>query len=77
MKRQKWWNALLAVALAGQMTITAVPVYAADDAGDGTDTEAASAQIDPRLTNQCRTAMNCACGTHLPAQGLTGRTVPW
>ena len=52
MKRKKRWNALLAAALAGQMVITAVPVYAADDAADGTDVEAASAQIDPDASNK-------------------------
>lgn len=42
MKQKKRFNAVLALALAGQMAITAAPVYAADNTADNTDAGTAS-----------------------------------
>ena len=53
MRRKKRWNALLAVALAGQMTITAVPVYAAgSEEGIRDMAETKAGEIDPDASNK-------------------------
>ncbi len=53
MRRKKRWNALLAVALAGQMTITAVPVYAAgSEEGIRDMAETKAGKIDPDASNK-------------------------
>ena len=53
MRRKKRWNALLAVALAGQMTITAVPVYAAGtEEGIQDKAETSAEAVDPEASNK-------------------------
>lgn len=52
MKQKKRFNAVLALALAGQMAITAAPVYAADNTADNTDAGTASVQYSADASNK-------------------------